>query len=277
MKNYRIPDFGPWAGNGNANSLWIKISAHKYGTQTANVRGNDAVSNVRLGALEETFTFLAPSDIQLNLDHSWENYENITSRMANVISNWMVPWKDLKSTAGGFSFSDIPKLFSGTPGSSTGLDSLSGQMANLLKGDVINYRVDAPLVYKGTQNLEYNFNFELALYGDNPGYIESLVKDLMRFSSPKKSNDNFLSITPPHIFKIETIPVPGIIRLNAAALKTVQPEFSYPFIKGKPINCKLQLTFQDITPLFDRTFDEGSSVSVTWDNIAPTGSTIRIQ
>jgi hypothetical protein len=268
MNNYMIPNFGPWASN-RQNCLWIKISAHKYGSQDANVRGSAAQSAVRLGALEETFTFLAPPDIQLNLDHSWENYENITSRMANVISNWMIPWQDLKSAYRGTTWDNISDIFKG--GGENGFGTLSANLGKMLKGDVVNYRVDAPLVYKGTQNLEYNFNFDLASYTGDTGLIENLVKDLMMYSSPKKKENDLLSITPPHIFKIETIPT-GIIFLQAAALKTVQPELSYPFINGHPTVCKLQLTFQDITPLFDTTFVTGSSVTVTGGGTTtPTG------
>ncbi|MFA5025023.1 MAG: hypothetical protein WC503_00750 [Candidatus Shapirobacteria bacterium] len=264
MAEYQFPDFGPWASNPQ-DCLWIKISACKYEGQTSNIRSSDA--QVRVGATEGVFKFLAPNDIQLNLDHSWENYENITSRMANVISNWMIPWQDLKNAAGNFSpWADVKNLLSGNWDSKkTGMDTLSGKLSSMLSGDVINYRVDAPLVYKGTQNLEYNFNFELAVYqASDYEKIENAIIDLMKFSSPKKIVNNVLSITPPHIFKIESIPK-GIIKLQYAALKTVQPELSYPFVKGKPTSCKLQLTFQDITPLFDSTFETGSSVTVTSD------------
>jgi len=264
MLEFQVPQEGPAINQ--STSLWVEINAYKYSPQSSNVRSPNAV---RHGALEGVFRFLAPSDIQLNLDHNWAEYENITSRMANIVSNWAVPIQDIKSAytnTTGKIWGALTGQGGGStaqnPGTNSTVNTIANALSNFLSGDVVNYRIDAPLVYKGTANLEYNLNFDLALFTERPSYIEEILRSLMKFSSPKKDGDNFLSIIPPHIFSVKTIPG-GLINLKYAALKTIQPEMSYPYVNGKPTVCKLQLTFQDITPLFSDTFDVGSSVTVT--------------
>jgi len=219
--DFTYPDFEPWSKSNDC--LWITMQSMEIDTQIATARapGKPMLTTRSTGPF---FKFLAPREIQFNVDHSWEPYENITSRLANAIATAAPTFGDLSifQNIGNTAGSD-GKV---TPGTGW-VKSLSGKMADVMGTNVAQYRPDAPLVYKNSSNLEYVFEFDFAP-APNPGGASSItrimdmVKQLLILSSP--SATGFVEIKPPYVFTVRSMPS-DIINIKYAALKTIQPVY----------------------------------------------------
>ena len=263
------PDFGPWKMMDKF--MWIKIEIRNPPKQTAYGR---APVNAPIKGEGEYMMFLAPRTIGFNITHEWSNYENITSRFANVIANWTVNVGDLTGVASnvwkGLSFSNLAKgassLFGGggSKAGAEGINSLGSKITNALNTNVQNYRVDSSQVYKSSDFLTYIFDFDFNL-GKGSGYMAqrlwNVIQNLMKISCPK--DEQGISVSPPNIFKVTSYPSDWL-HIEYAAIRTIQNDITdAQFHNGYPSNFKSTITFTDITPVFDTTFTLGTGAKVT--------------
>jgi hypothetical protein len=251
---YTYPNFGPWAHK-QENFLWIDITVLTITNQKTIVRGSaeKVIPAVRQGT---KFRLLAPVDINFGISHSWDDYTNITSRLANIIASWMVPLNDIRGVYTSLSESGISGL-TGTAQTKGG--AIENAIQNLAGSEVVNYRVDTPLVYKGSEPIQYVFPFEFAVYGagKTTGFdIYDIVNQLLRFSSPKKDDERLVTIKPPNIFHIQTWPDTKMFTLQRAALTSATISMKEHYHHGYPSAMQANVTFQDITPLFDDKFPQ---------------------
>jgi hypothetical protein len=275
MVRMTYPDFGPWK-DAPKNYLWIIIKVLKPPQQKAHGRG----SVISAPAQGTEYKFLAPRAVNFAISHEWANYENVTSRLANVIANYSVPYQDLTTGATPFltGIKDILAMKGLTPGGLT--QGAKGRITeNIIKlgnTEVINYRVDSAQVYKSSEFLTYIFEFDFGIHGDtresSPQQMWEMTQDLMKFSSPADARegtgtDKGIFIDPPHIFTIESWPS-KFLYIQYASIRNIQLDISEClYIGGYPTNYKATITFTDIEPLFDSSFVDSPSSKVSTGKI----------
>jgi len=81
----------------------------------------------------------------------------------------------------------------------------------------------------------------------------------MKYSSPESTSS--IGINLPYIFDISTSPA-SFIKSSYTALTAVQPTYKGPYIDGYPSMCDLSLSFTDLSPLFRKTIETGSLITV---------------
>lgn len=240
-----------------SNSLWLNIDSKVIlENQTAN-------PNMQIPTTPGDYSFklLMPDNFSISVAHTYEPYDSISARLAETIAKWYKL---------GTQISGIAKEASNNVSAG---GSIKGALEKFRSGSlwneqVVNTRVDAPLVYKNSQNLQYNLNFTYVAHmpGDSTILFE-ISRALMKCSSPKRDTGaENVFIKPPNLFKVYTnysgSGVPPMLNLEYAALVSVQPTYHGPYIDGTPLKLELQLTFTDVTPLFSTTFDySGTSVT----------------
>jgi|WetSurMetagenome_2_1015567.scaffolds.fasta_scaffold48864_2 hypothetical protein len=249
----QYPCWGPWAKNPD-NYLWIDITVLEIDRQSTLPR-NSVDKSIPVRQEGTVFRLLAPSDVIFSLGHRWSDYENITSRLANVISSWMVPTTDAGGVIGNL-WSQAKTLITGKDLAKGGVD-ISQAIQNMVGVDVQQYRVDTPLVYKSSEPIQYVFPFEFAIYGQGKSQgpdIYDITNRLLRFSCPKRKDNSFLEIKPPNIFSICTYPETNMFKIQRAAITSITTNMKEHYHHGYPSVMQTQVTFQDITPLFEDKF-----------------------
>jgi hypothetical protein len=262
-KQYVYPNFGPWAAHQD-NYLWIDIIVLDITKQSTIARSN-AQAAITAEKQGTTFRLLAPSPINFGISHDWNEYENITSRLANVISSWMTPKADVSGMVS-YLWEQGGKLITGNDLAKGGA-GISDAIQRLVGVDVKQYRIDTPLVYKRSNPIQYIFPFEFAVFG-NTGKrpvpnsegqdIFEIINELIRFSCPKKEGNSFLEIKPPNIFHVQTYPETNMFKLQRAAITGITTDIKEHYHHGYPSAISTQITFQDITPLFEDKFSENA-------------------
>jgi len=266
MANYKSPESLHPYNNVDGNYLWIKIEAFELEYQTTyNKRGG----GIARGRVVDTFQFLAPISWQESLNHEWGEYESVASRIANKIQTGAKALAEIEALAG------LEKTMGKDMfGKGKGIENRAvGVINNFLKGagtaKVPKTRIDSPLVYTNSPRREYNWTFNLVSTHGNPQKeVLDPVRRLFLLSSPDiKGEDAGIGIKLPNIFRLSTEPVTNILRVEDAALISVQPTWYEPYSRGIPTRCELTLTFKDMSPLYRRTIEQGSAgVRIIPDN-----------
>jgi hypothetical protein len=257
--------------------LWIYMTPISFSKQRTISRNRRSIVNPQ-PIVNETFTFLAPVSITYTLNHDYEKYDSIASRAAEVYSKHMRVAAEagalgqgtlsgilnntlFKSMVGG-----IGNFFSVLQNGNLGSIHNAGQelgkvlSQNIITDGVVYTRVDAPLVYKNSDNMRYVFEFELAAWKNPEDEITNPIKSLMKYSCPIP-DDDLASIEPPFVFKIEAKSKMGgnpLFQINYAALRSITPTYHQPYIKGHPSKANLVTEFVDIEPVYRETFETTS-------------------
>jgi len=242
-------------GSPKFEGLWVHLKPIKLEGQTTKNRGG----SITVGGTGPTFKFLAPLDLAENVTHTWEAYESVQSRLAEKVREVAKTTGEIKALGSSFSIDTAKNL-----ASSTGVNSF---MKNVVGGieptSVVKMKVDTPLVYTGSNRRNWVFSFNLVSEGidkNNPSRdIVDVVQDLMKYSSPESVGS--ISINLPYIFDLSTSPN-SFIKSSYTALTAVQPTYKGPYVKGYPSLCELTLSFTDLSPLFRKTIETGSLITV---------------
>jgi len=233
------------------------------------------------GENRPTFAFLAPSTIQENINHTWEGFDSIQSRLMGKL----VAGAKLKNEVSALknSLSNIVK--GNNPSNSVGpsiessFDAAVRAAGKISGTDVPKFKVDTPLRYMDSGRREIVLEFILLssaknVVVDEPGArgygkvrnssiteVNNIVKDLMMYSAPAIKNSSTIEYEFPYIWRLETSPNNFLI-YEFCALTSVQPTWNAPYIDGYPTHCNVTLTFKDLSPLFRSTIKFGSSINV---------------
>jgi hypothetical protein len=256
-------------------SLWLHIKPLKLESQASMGRIEPTVTDTGV-----ELAFLMPNEFQETIDHTWDSYESMIGRAAELFTNIRKEWRALGNT-----LSTLPSAFEAMQKAGfteTSWKNLAYTAARTLATTeaVSNYRVDFPLVYKNSERRR--FDVSVTLINEGGGYVDVVrpVKQLMYYSSPARAmekqrvptNDpvgptievevpSLIDIVLPHVFQVWTMPGKTIY-FRWAALKNIQPTYKGPFIKGVPTSCELMLSFTDVEPLFsDFIFPDAKKVN----------------
>lgn len=266
--SYQRPlSISPWArkaGVDDSGSVWISMKPTKIVDQFSKGAGTYATKD-----LKTEFLFLAPLSLNENIVHHWEAYESVASRLAQKVRSAVKLGSEGTALLGvgknanpGDFFKDV---FSKTgAGEGQVIEKYASRAYNSVPGSRIpKIKVDTPLYYSNSDRRQIVFEFQL--FNENiPGskpedILIKPIKELMRYSSPDLKAE--LNIEFPYMWEIKTLPN-QFIKYTTTALIGVQPTWNAPYINGVPASCNLQLTFQDLSPLYAGTIERGSIINV---------------
>jgi hypothetical protein len=225
-------------------AMWIHMDAMVITMQSAMGRGWLTADPVGL-----SWEYLAAREVVESTAHTWTDYESIMGRMAQLGAELNKGAREVGKGA--------LVTASAVAGGMMSLESTVRQRvaADFPKLAVYNYRVDAPLYYKESERRKFDLVFNLVEEGSPYTDIIQPVRLLQKCSAPQ-SQGILWGIKPPYIFNVYSTPNKTFLYLRYAALTQVNMIWKDPYYNGLPTGCELQLTFVDMTPLFDDSFDQ---------------------
>lgn len=262
----RPKQLDPWASPAwQTNATWVQMKARKIVDQLSSGRGGQIAG----GEDGATFVFLAPPNFGENIGHTWSAYDSIQTRIAEKAIQAAKLGRDVVSIAesskgflGAEGQNKVKGLFNQTGNYGTALESVVRNAYNSTVGHTVpKIKVDKPLIYTDSQRRQLVLQFDMVAENDPKNDILDVVQDLMKYSSAGISDKSNIDIEFPYFFEVTTTPGEAI-NYKTCALISVQPTYSGPWRKGFPGTCQLQLTFQDISPLFRQTIQSGSLINV---------------
>ena len=255
----------PWSDHANFNNyMWVQMKARKISDQNTSGRGG-TIAGGEEGA---TFIFLGPKSFGEQIGHEWSEYESMASRLANKVRDAAKLGGEIGSLLNAnIDIGSVTNVFKGASTNfASSAEALTRKAYNAVAGQNIpKIKIDTPLYYGGSTRRELTLEFDLIAESSDPRDIKrdvlDVVQDLMRYSSPGISERSSIDIEFPYYFEVKTLPDEGV-KYTTAALIAVQPTYGEPWIGGYPSQCKLNLTFKDISPLFRKTITHGSIINV---------------
>jgi len=247
---YTNPDYEPFNVSGSFSGSWIRIGAYEAKYFTAYGSDNDNGGLVVDDNEGESWKFLSPPQILETVNHEWEPWETISSRLAGKAKDFKQFTEDVAGIT--------RALMSQTKGVS--VDKLFTNLGSIEKA---KQKIDTPLVYSDSPRREYTFQFNLTAKTEEQSKKMLLsVRMLEMWSSPVK--DGVISIELPYVFKVQSLPLTDpdmdvaegvLVNLEYAALTSIQPTYMAPYDKnGYPMKIELTLTFKEISPLYVDSF-----------------------
>ena len=260
-------------------ALWMEIKPLRLIKQTKAARGANAIqtSSQPLNAISAlraqntgkpafpTFKFLAPNEIQEMLNHEWQAFESIVTRLLQkgvdltrlfsdvntIISLTVESFKKLMAK-------DISELRAGDIKT-----SLQNIVAGMAGSNVPRAKLDTPLVYQDSNRRVYTFQFNLVDEGNAYKDVVWPVHQLAKYAAPQYSDGDQIKFDPPFVFEVTTTPGTKFIKMKNAALTSIQPIYRQPYRDGYPTSCELNLTFTEIEPHYRRIWEDQGKGTVT--------------
>lgn len=228
--------FQEFPGSMNSpDTLRLRIIAFDIKKQDLQPKNNSG--HVEVGGKLYDWDLVAPSDIQENIQHTWEEYSSFQGRAAQYISDVSKAISSAVQIGGGFLRS----------GGNT---------------DPAKSKVDSPMVYTGSKRLEYSITVLFMRWRN--GAFADVFEPIHQFRkySCASFGGSIDTVNFPAIFQIYTSPA-DFINIRYAALTDVQTKYESPFVSGYPQRAECTLTFMDIQPLYRESWQDGMSVVTT--------------
>jgi len=260
----------PWSRNPESQGfVWIHVNAFEILDQQSKGVGKITVNE---GAPLVQFAFLAPLNLTETNAHNWNEYDSMTSRLAQKVRTAAkigAEWNGLvrsfegnteAQTESAKGYIDNIKKNAGNKGFSVA--NLVRKAYNRLSPHSIpKIKVDTPLYYENSDRRTFTFEVMLVAERNPKSDIIDTVKDLMRFAAPALKGTGGIDIHFPYMFEVYTRPN-EFIKFSTLALTAVQPTYNSPYIGGYPSSCNLQLTFKDLSPLYRSAIEQGTVINV---------------
>jgi len=261
----------PWAKNSQIKSkngsVWVSMKPKRILDQFSK-----GVGDIATEELPEEFIFLAPLSLNENIVHHWEAYESVASRIAQKVRSAVKLGAEgaaLYQTGKSMINSDKIKTLFEARSADVGVsvENFVKQAYGSVHGSRIpKIKVDTPLYYTNSDRRQLVLEFQLFHEGKLKSNPEDVliepIQRMMKYSSPHLKNKGGISIDFPYMWEVKTIPY-QFINYTTCALIGVQPTWNAPYLKGGvPASVNLQLTFQDMSPLYRDTITKGSVIRV---------------
>lgn len=216
-------------------TLRLMIDAYSIEKQDLQPKNNSG--HIETGGLLYSWNLVAPTEVQENIQHDWEDYGSWQGRAAELKSHLEKGAAALLGIAGG--------------GVTRGTGNTNLSLA----------KVDSPMVYVGSKRLEYNITVPFMRYkGGAFKDVFEPIHQFRKFSCASMGEGDVIGF--PAIFSISTFPA-DFISIRFAALKDVQVVYQSPFIGGYPQRADCTLTFMDIQPLYQESWKNGKNILTT--------------
>lgn len=216
----------------------LRLILFAYEIRSQNLSANDP-NHFELGPMVYWWNFIAPTDIQENVTHNYEEYSSWQGRGAQLKSDIIQSIQSTSQGAGG----DISRKGGSTK-------------------PALN-KVDSPMVWVGSERKEYSFTIPLAWYSSASPKDDVItpIHNLRVFSSASLDG-NIDTVKAPHVFEVFTSPS-DFIRIDHAALTNVQVTYNAPYVAGYPQRAELTITFRDLKPLYGNLWTNGGRDKTT--------------
>jgi uncharacterized protein YggU (UPF0235/DUF167 family) len=146
--------------------------------------------------------------------------------------------------------------------------SLQGVSNEALRKNVWS-KVDAALIYKGSERRTYTFRIGLVTQRDPYNDVIFPIRQLQSFSCAEDVNGDIFKINPPEIFELEIVPA-GFIKVENAALTDVQVNYSSHFHFVNPIYQQITTVGGLLTDEYDRDgYPKSAEISLTFLDLMP--------
>jgi hypothetical protein len=268
----------PWSTGAGTNwrtgTVWISMKPKKIESQTSKGAGTFKTVN-----LNTEFLFLAPLNLNENIVHHWEAYESVASRLAQKARTAVklgyeggALWEAAKNT---YKEGKVKQMFENAATSEgRAIESVAADVYKTAPDSTIpRIKVDTPLYYTNSDRRQIVLEF--VLFNEvaaNPLKPEEIlinpIKEMMRYSCPEIKSG--IEINFPYMWEVKTVPN-DFINYPTCVLIGVQPTWNSPYIDHLPSSVNLQLTFQDLSPLYASTIEKGSIINVI-NNSQKTGT-----
>lgn len=266
----RPSSLNPWAKHSQIKekngSVWVSMKPKKILDQFSK-----GVGDIASEELPETFIFLAPLALNENIVHHWEAYESVASRIAQKVRSAVKLGAEgaaLLQTGKELASSDkIKRIFEARSADvGVSIENFVKQAYGSVHGSRIpKIKIDTPLYYTNSDRRQLVLDFQL--FHENiksrpEDVLVEPIQRMMKYSSPHLKNKTGVSIDFPYMWEVKTIPY-QFINYTTCALIGVQPTWNAPYVKGGvPMSVNLQLTFQDMSPLYRDTIQKGSVIRI---------------
>jgi hypothetical protein len=257
---YKIPNFPPY-NDSNFKAAWVRIKSREVKHHTA-LATEDNDGGLILGDWGPEWQFLAPESVMESLNHTWEPWETIASRLAGKGKEF----QNMLSQA-----TSIIEAFKSSNAYGDGLDqTVSNLFKNISGQEKPNYKVDTPLVYENTERREWTMQFNLTSVdlSTQTEMIEA-VNWLRNYTLPVRNAKYYgLGIELPYIFEVYIEGSDSFdVQTKYCAITSFQPTFLGPYIKYynpnqtsestviEPSRVELTLTFKEISPRYATTHE----------------------
>jgi len=261
-------------------ALWFEIKPLRLTKQTKAARGSDAIKTSALAEAGTvaallaqntgkpsypTFKFLAPNEIQEILNHEWQAFESIVTRLLQKGVDLTRLFSDVNTvivpTVAAFKkimSKDLTEL--NAADIKTSLQSI---VAGMAAQNVPRAKLDTPLVYQDSNRRVYTLVFNLVDEGNSYKDVVWPVQQLAKYAAPQYKDGDQIKFDPPFVFEVQTVPSTKFIRIKHAALTSIQPIYRQPYRNGFPTSCELNLTFTEIEPHYRRIWEDQGKGDVT--------------
>jgi hypothetical protein len=272
----RPTKLNPWSKQAQvkdkSGTVWISMKPRKILDQFSK-----GVGSIATEELPETFVFQAPLSLNENIVHHWEAYESVASRIAQKVRSAVKLGAEgaalLQTGSNMINSEQIKQLFS-SKASDAGVaieNFVKAAYGNVVGSVIPKIKVDTPLYYTNSDRRQLVVEFQLfhENISSNPeNVLVKPIQKMMKYSSPHLPSRGGISIDFPYMWEVQTIPY-QFINYTTCALIGVQPTWNAPYLQGGvPSSVNLQLTFQDMSPLYRDTITEGSVIRVINPNEA---------
>jgi hypothetical protein len=209
----------------------LRLNIYAYKIKQQNLMPKD-INHIDRGGILYTWSLVAPTNIQENIQHTWEEYHSFQGRAAQLRSD------AIAAITRGSQVVTGPSRYGGNT-------------------DAAKAKVDSPIVYTGSERLEYNFLVPFMRY--EGGAYKDVFEPIFMFKkySCASIGGAIDTIDFPAIFQINTTPA-DYIYIEYAALTNVQVTYEAPYIGGYPQKAECTLTFRDIRPLYRESWRTGA-------------------
>lgn len=224
------------------NSTFLRITEDTY-SPSSWARGSAGGST---GQGKGNYYFLCPPTLTFGVNHQWEDFtETIASKIRDVNVGWQMATKQLGE----------------------GVALMSDVIGGMVKANSwgsLSVKNDSPLIYKNSDRVSYQFNFEFYDPVDPFNNVWLPIQTLINASCPVSGGGgNFASVGFgfPKVFKIATVTgenpsTPTGLIDNTCAVTSVLPTYEAPYINGYPQKASVDVTFMSIYQTYSSSFSK---------------------
>lgn len=244
--------------------LWLSIQPKKPTKVNFDNRSSvGSLDSVSLGDGSKMY-FLMPNEFSYSINHRWDDYSSVIGMIKEMEAK-IIP--------------QAAQFFSTVKGIAAGAGALtSGDLSGIRQSIETNsgpnvsdiaMKNDNPVVYTNSDRKSLSVTIDLAVYEDTYKDVFEPIDKLIKMSTPEDIAGAGVKFNYPYIFEIGM----GIganpsaftmFHIRNAAITSITPEFTGPYIDGYPSKGSAQIQFADIDPLFrDLSFTSNSKVTVT--------------
>lgn len=258
--------------NPTSGFLWICLDAYELKSQKVLARSTAAIIK---GSPKGKFNLLAPMTINESFSHQWQNstspIQETAQKLADAQKTMNQVFSTTESTA---EVLERANKSNSDPTNQAGVDKASlTKELNKLSQTMIDsdgkldrvYKVDTMKTYDSSSNRKWDFSIECGFKRNRQTELLDPIRELLSLSCAEMNSEDVSAVDYPAIF---TLKVGEFIIAKNVILSSVTIGWEGPYKKGLPSKATLQISLEEIEPLYRKTLEAGTSISTDSDSAA---------